>query len=129
MPALMASRMTSQMNILFRGTVLSLYPQLNGRKLSLLAWVAVVEDADTFEELSGGVAAPFGGSLSITATNASWKTRCGGSCPRLWRSLQNLEGVGVFQWGAGAVFAGENVVWRIGDACFNKKCEYVGRSN
>ncbi|KAJ7273964.1 hypothetical protein C8J57DRAFT_1506077 [Mycena rebaudengoi] len=128
-PTLLASRCTAQMNFLTSTVLGSFYPALTSRRIGLLGWPAAATNALTYTAIGGPAQAPAGVQLFSDTTFLG--EACGFLCPRLWRSLQGLRGVGIFQWTdqpAIISFHNRRYLWRLHYRCSNPTCPYQGSS-
>ncbi|KAJ6489225.1 hypothetical protein C8R47DRAFT_1071589 [Mycena vitilis] len=84
LPALLASRTTSQMNALTRTHLISFQPRMTSGKTGLLAWPAAAWGITSHDDFF-----PYGPpplmDLARLLSNTSAFVRCGRACPRLWR--------------------------------------------
>ncbi|KAJ6450229.1 hypothetical protein C8R47DRAFT_1084490 [Mycena vitilis] len=129
LPALLASRTTSQMNALTRNHILSFQPHLTIRGTGLLAWPAVAGRLTSYDGFLPYSPAPLAANTTLRATTKCFLGGCGRACPRLWRQVAGLKGVGIYSWGDPdevVPFARNRTLWRIG--CLNKKCPNRGRN-
>jgi hypothetical protein len=127
--ALLASRATCQMNTLTRNHLLSLYADMTRKKMGLLAWPAVSREASTYSALVPHRPAPLAGYTEIRTSTAKFKAGCRAQCPREWRQMAGLKWVGVYAWNGfvdAVPFEDDRTLWRIGDACENKRCPNRG---
>ncbi|KAJ7893219.1 hypothetical protein B0H13DRAFT_1886467 [Mycena leptocephala] len=95
---LLASRTTSQMSALSRTHFMSFYPHMTRKRMGLLAWPAVAEKKLDYLEFPGDNLPAFAPYASVHSNTAKFKHLCGWSCPRLWRQVAGLRGVGVYTW-------------------------------
>ncbi|KAJ6495749.1 hypothetical protein C8R47DRAFT_1069598 [Mycena vitilis] len=106
LPTLLSSRTTSQMNVLTKTHLVSLYPKMTRKGMGLLAWPAVVNGFEEYIDFGENRPNPGGGTLHVGTGKF---LRCGWSCPRRLRQVAGLNGIGVYQWAAG-----ERTQWILG---------------
>ncbi|KAK7038415.1 hypothetical protein R3P38DRAFT_3182498 [Favolaschia claudopus] len=122
--ALLAARTTSQMNIMTGNCVLSFYPSLTVRRLSLLGWPAQASGATTYEAMTGR--APPLSDIIRYSDGSAWTEPCGRDCRRLMRLTTGYKGVGKFFWaedpGNDIAYESESVLWFLAINCVNPAC-------
>ncbi|KAK7022621.1 hypothetical protein R3P38DRAFT_3196018 [Favolaschia claudopus] len=122
--ALVAARATSQMNIITGNCVLSFYPSLTVRRLSLLGWPAQAMGATTYEAMTGRQ--PPLGDVVRYGDGSEWSEPCGRECRRLMRLSTGYKGVGKFFWtddsDSSIAYESESVLWFLAMTCVNPTC-------
>ncbi|KAJ7492987.1 hypothetical protein B0H11DRAFT_1911427 [Mycena galericulata] len=101
LPALLASRATSQMNILTRTHIISLFGKLTIRGKGMFAWPCAAVGAMFFTDLPGRRSPPLPMDTVLWRSSHFLTTPCGSLCPRIWRQTMGLKGVGVYSWVSG----------------------------
>jgi hypothetical protein len=128
LPTLLASRVTSQMNVLLHNLVVSFYPRLTDDRIALLAWPSVGQLHNwplLYAPLCG---MPVRHWLTPLAHTRTLHRKCGLECPRIWRAVKGFKGAGLYRYGNGSLEANigqeSELLWRIGDGCTNPMCDY-----
>nr|GAT42292.1 predicted protein [Mycena chlorophos] len=92
-----AARLTSEMNILTKNHIYTFYPRLTKDKKSIPGWcVSAVQNY--FQAHIANASRPLSGQIEVTPTNETLQRRCGVECPRLYRAVDGLRGVAVFNF-------------------------------
>ncbi|KAJ7264029.1 hypothetical protein B0H12DRAFT_1068831 [Mycena haematopus] len=118
---LLSSRATSQMNALTSSYLISMYPGMTSAGKGLLAWPAFVDEITDYADFSGGQP-PLNAALYPAIEDGG---DCRRYCPRVWRQVAGLDGIGVFAWcdtRLSVPFEKETVQWRISQECKNHLC-------
>ncbi|KAJ7430411.1 hypothetical protein B0H11DRAFT_2263414 [Mycena galericulata] len=127
---LVASRATSQMNIILRGVAISLYPRLTIERQSIFGWPA---ESNPYWMLEFIVTRrPLAQWVALVQTWALGR-ECGVECPRAWRSLRDFKGVGYYHFETDINLipwlTDDGMLFQLGSRCHNTLCKYKGNRN
>nr|GAT51202.1 predicted protein [Mycena chlorophos] len=116
LPTLFAGRLTSQMNIITKNHIYCFYPKLTVEKKALPGWCTRSIPA-YFQAHVVNAPPPLNGRVAVLPSSSSLDRPCGGECPRVWRLVQGLDGVGTFNFadeeGVTTIGQSTRLLWRL----------------